>query len=222
MELILQTEHTILPTKTCKTCKINKSVSDFHKNGTTYHPCCKPCRALERKKIRYERPTEGVRKCACCEKEKNISEFYSDKSSSTGLQTYCKDCQTEKMKKWGSTLDGFIKKLHLDMRHNAKKRSKELNIEITCDDIKELYFKQNGLCALTGQTMTTDTYMIKGNQHIINKMNISIDRINSDLGYTKDNIQLVGAIINRMKSDLTNNEFLNLCTTISEYNKKTT
>lgn len=34
-------------------------------------------------------------------------------------------------------------------------------------------------------------------------MNISIDRINSDLGYTKDNIQLIGAMINRMKSDLT-------------------
>jgi hypothetical protein len=220
MEEKAETEKAI-KTKICKICNLDKEVTNFHKNGTTYHPSCKPCRALERKNLRYERPTDGQRKCASCEIEKDISEFHSDKSSTTGLQSYCKDCQSEKSKKWASTLDGFVKRLHLDMRHNAKKRAKELNIEITCDDIKELYFKQNGLCALSGLTMTTDTYMTKGNQHIINKMNISIDRINSDLGYTKDNIQLVGAMINRMKSDLTNKEFIDFCSIISEYNKKT-
>jgi len=220
MEEKAETEKAI-KTKICKICNLDKEVTNFHKNGTTYHPSCKPCRALERKNLRYERPTDGQRKCASCEIEKDISEFHADKSHPSGLQSSCKPCQTEKMKKWASTLDGFIKKLHLDMRHNAKKRAKELNIEITCDDIKELYFKQNGLCALTGIAMTTDTYMTKGNQHIINKMNISIDRINSDLGYTKENIQLVGAMINRMKSDLTNNEFIGFCSVISEYNKKT-
>jgi hypothetical protein len=216
--IINNMEH--IKTKSCKTCNQIKDVINFHKNGTTYHPSCKPCRSEDRKKIRYERPSDGLRKCACCEIEKNISEFHSDKSSPTGLQTYCKDCQCEKSKKWASTLDGFIKRLHLDMRHNAKKRAKELNIEITCDDIKELYKKQNGLCALTGRLMTTDTYMVKGNQHIINKMNISIDRINSDLGYTKDNIQLVAAIVNRMKTDLPDSEFIKICSIITEHNNK--
>jgi hypothetical protein len=208
-----------IQTKSCKICNEVKEVTNFHKNGTTYYPSCKPCRSIDRKKIRIERPAEGLRKCCCCEVEKDIAEYYSDKSSPTGLQTYCKDCQCEKSKKWASTLDGFIKKLHLDMRHNAKKRAKELNIEISCQDIKELYHKQKGLCALTGMQMTTDTYMTKGNQHIINKMNISIDRINSDLGYIKENIQLVGAMINRMKSDLTNKEFVDFCSVISNYNK---
>ncbi len=49
----------------------------------------------------------------------------------------------------------------------------------------------------------------------MNKMNISIDRINSDLGYTKNNIQLVSAMINRMKSDLTSKEFIDFCSIIS-------
>lgn len=209
----------VIKTKSCKVCNEVKDITNFHKNGTTYHPSCKPCRSIERKKIRFERPVEGIRKCACCEIEKDISEYHSDKSSPTGLQTYCKDCQCEKSKKWASTLDGFVKRLHLDMRNNAKKRAKELKIEISTDDIKELYEKQKGLCALTGIPMTTDTYMTKGNQHIINKMNISIDRINSDLGYTKDNIQLVGAMINRMKSDLTNQEFISFCSIITNYNK---
>jgi hypothetical protein len=208
-----------IKTKTCKICKETKDIINFHKNGTTYHPSCKPCRSEDRKQIRFERPIDGQRKCADCKIEKNISEYYSDKSSPTGLQTYCKDCQFEKTKKWTSTFDGFIKRLHLDMRHNAKKRAKKLDIEITCEDIKNLYKKQNGLCALSGMTMTRDSYMTKGNQHIINKMNISIDRINSDLGYTKDNIQLVSAMINRMKSDLTSKEFIDFCSIISNYNK---
>ena len=34
----------------------------------------------------------------------------------------------------------------------------------------------------------------------------------------KDNIQLVGAIINRIKTDLPDNEFIKLCGIITEYN----
>ena len=222
MDLILQTESNIIPTKTCKTCKINKSVSDFHKNGTTYMPSCKSCRSLERKKIRYERPSEGVRKCASCEKEKDISNFHTDKSHPSGLQSSCKPCQTEKTKKCTSTLNGFIKKIYKDMYHNAKKRSKKLEIELTIEDIHELYIKQNGLCAISGLKLTHETYSYKDKEHIINRLNISIDRINSNLGYTKDNIQLVTAIVNRMKTDLPDNEFIKICSIISEYNNKKT
>jgi len=40
------------------------------------------------------------------------------------------------------------------------------------------------------------------------------DSIDSTKGYEKDNIQLVGAIINRMKSDLTDKEFIDICKTV--------
>ena len=58
--------------------------------------------------------------------------------------------------------------------------------------------------------------MIKGNQHIINKFNISVDRIDSNKDYSKDNIQLVGAIINRIKSDLSNDEFTEICNMVTK------
>ena len=206
MEPILETENIIIQTKSCKICNEIKDVINFHKNGTTYHPSCKPCRSIERKKIRFERPVEGVRKCACCEVEKHISEYHSDKSSSTGLQTYCKHCQTQKTKKCTSTLNGFIKKIYKDMYHNAAKRSKELIIELTVEDIHELYNKQKGLCAISGLQMTHETYAFKDKEHIINRLNISIDRINSSLGYTKDNIQWVHKRVNRIKTVLNNEE----------------
>ena len=110
------------------------------------------------------------------------------------------------------------------MNNNCNKRAKDLKIEISIDDLKEIYSKQNGLCALSGIKMTHETYKDRTDtsEHILNRMNISIDRKDSNLGYTKDNIQLVGAIINRIKTDLPDNEFINLCKIVTEYNKSKT
>jgi hypothetical protein len=44
------------------------------------------------------------------------------------------------------------------MYHNAERRAKELNIELTIEDIHELYNKQKGLCAISGLQMTHETY----------------------------------------------------------------
>jgi len=57
----------------------------------------------------------------------------------------------------------------------------------------------------------------------VNKYNISIDRIDSSKGYTKDNIQLVGSIINIMKNDIKEEDFLlfvSSITFVDLYNKK--
>jgi len=57
--------------------------------------------------------------------------------------------------------------------------------------------------------------------YIINRLNISIDRINSSLGYTKDNVQLLAAIVNHMKTDLPDSEFIKICSIITDNNKMT-
>ncbi len=59
----------------------------------------------------------------------------------------------------------------------------------------------------------------KSKEHIKNKWNISVDRIDSNKGYTVDNIQLVCAIINRMKMNLSNDEFISLCDALASNNK---
>ena len=127
----------------------------------------------------------------------------------------------ESVKEYFSTLDRYMKRLYNQIIHNAKKRAKQIDVKITIDDIKELYDKQDGKCAITGEELTHLTYTIKGNQHIINEWNISVDRIDSNKDYTKDNIQLVGAIVNRMKTDLSNEKFLEICNKAIKNNKQT-
>ena len=62
--------------------------------------------------------------------------------------------------------------------------------------------------------------------HIYNKgrisTNLSIDRIDSLKGYTKDNIQLVCHLCNLMKSNLSMNELYIFCNNIIKYRKEVT
>ena len=52
-----------------------------------------------------------------------------------------------------------------------------------------------------------------------NKYNLSIDRIDSSKGYTKDNIQLVCSAANMMKGYMEYNELIQFCKAIIK-NKK--
>lgn len=46
--------------------------------------------------------------------------------------------------------------------------------------------------------------------------NLSIDRIDSAKGYTRDNVQLVTMAANQMKNDLTIDELVDMCKRIIE------
>lgn len=52
--------------------------------------------------------------------------------------------------------------------------------------------------------------------HINNKYNISVDRIDSSKGYTKDNIQLICGMVNIIKYKLPQEKFIELCKKISK------
>lgn len=62
----------------------------------------------------------------------------------------------------------------------------------------DLYHKQKGKCAITGQDLT----FIKKTDGKKIHTNLSIDRIDSSKGYDLNNIQYVCAIVNVMKSIL--------------------
>ena len=55
------------------------------------------------------------------------------------------------------------------------------------------------------------------NDNRININTLSIDRLDSSKGYTKDNVVLVTAIVNSMKNDLSENEFIKIIKKIFLY-----
>lgn len=93
----------------------------------------------------------------------------------------------------------------------AKKKADIRNL--TVEYLFDMYQKQNGLCALSGKEMT----YITGSGRV--PTNISIDRIDSNIGYDEGNIQLVCVQANKMKQELTGSELTDWCECISNHLK---
>lgn len=204
-------------TKYCKGCQVTKLRTEFHKNGKTVHPICKICRQSERKTKRYPRK-EGIKKCPTCNTFLDTKKYFnSDQRSPDGLQCYCKGCKELQRYRGFSTFNGFMANLLRDIRGNAKKRGIQVNIVL--EDLIDLYKNQDGMCIYTGIKMTHICKERDTTEHIINKWNISVDRINSDKPYQKDNLQLTCAVVNRLKSYHDEEFFLSLCLGIRWSNK---
>jgi hypothetical protein len=90
---------------------------------------------------------------------------------------------------------------------NAKKR--KIDFDITIEDVLKVYLDQGKVCSLSGIPIGW-TRMEKSH-------NISIDRIDSDKGYTTDNIQLVYPKINMMKFTYSQDEFIDMCKLVSNH-----
>jgi hypothetical protein len=211
-----------MSSKICNNCNKDKLFTEYNKSKSGrygYMNVCRECRKEHRRTLNFTAPETGSKLCQQCNTVKDVNDFYKDKSSSFGLHTYCKMCSVYNTQVWASTYDGFIKKIYTEIQHNLKKKAKQLSFNITIEDIKQLYTKQKGLCALSGLTLTYNALpKEKQEEHIINYCNISVDRIDSTKGYEKDNIQLVCAIVNRMKTDMKDNTFIDFCKKIVEHN----
>jgi predicted DNA-binding protein YlxM (UPF0122 family) len=87
---------------------------------------------------------------------------------------------------------------------------RDINFEITIDDIWNKFEEQNRKCALSGLEIKFPLFGEKATQQTA-----SLDRINSDFGYTKDNIQWLHKDVNKMKWELSQDRFLELCKLIT-------
>jgi uncharacterized protein (DUF983 family) len=91
---------------------------------------------------------------------------------------------------------------------------RSLDFKITPEYIWDLYIKQNKKCSLSGVDIKFHKNQDKGSLQTV-----SIDRINSKLGYLEGNVQLVHKRVQRIKDLVPNDEFLFWCKLIYLNNK---
>lgn len=142
--------------------------------------------------------------------DKNIDKWFRAEKDSR-----CKECKRNaylrrKEKNRGSK---DLNRLLYERFHGLKDRARKKDIQCNIDlqYLHELQNTQKGLCALSGIPMTY--YFDSGRV----PTNVSVDRINSNLGYIKGNLQLVCMAVNQMKSDLTIEQLKYFCKSILEY-----
>jgi hypothetical protein len=93
----------------------------------------------------------------------------------------------------------------------VRRKERGITLEVTFEQCLELYYKQEGKCAISGRVLV-------GNAGHVDK--ISIDRVDSTLSYNIGNIQLVTVQVNRGKMDFQEEDFIAMCAAVTEFQKK--
>lgn len=145
-------------------------------------------------------------KCLLCGKTKiaNTQDLNSGHSKSCGCLVFQKNYRG-----FGEISGQYWSKI----KANARKRKIEFDLNI--EDAYEIYLKQDKRCALTGNELFLAIHYQKDHE----LQNASLDRINSDLPYIKENVWWVEWRVNVMKNDLSIYELVRWCKEIVNYNE---
>lgn len=209
--------------KTCSKCKESKPLNDenFYINnrkGKKIIPSlCKTCKRIN------PINDEGNVLCMCCKKYLDKNEFKDSflprLKNRNFKKRHCINCVSQKRKNSRKNQKPNLKSFLHNKFFAATLRTKSKNknriffdINIDEDYLYYLYNLQKGKCAISGVEMT----YIEHNGNI--PTNISIDRLNSNLGYIKENVHLVCNIVNIMKNTMTVEELKYWCNLILNNN----
>lgn len=151
--------------------------------------------------------------CVCdCGKKKEISAGHLGRSvNSCGcMRAENRKNLEEKREKRYKDISG---KYWSSIKHAAKRRN--VPFSLTLEEAWDVWVEQKGQCAISGIALR---FSSNSNQEtIIFEQTASLDRKNSKLGYTKENIQWIHKRINEMKNDDSDEEFIEWCKTILDY-----
>lgn len=211
--------------KLCTKCKKYKPMTEEYFSHRSNVKCgfssaCKECDHEKEQKRTYIKPFNdcGELYCQTCKTYKPTSEFNTGTNikKRNGYSRECKECESNRKKIARASMNINDKEKFLKhLLHGCKTRalSAGLQYDLDIDFIIKLYDSQDGKCALSGIQMKTVRQSGK------NIFNASIDRIIPGSGYTKDNVRLVCNHINMMRSNLEDEQLIQFCKAIIEYDK---
>lgn len=157
--------------------------------------------------------SQAVFLCECkCGKRKRIL----SNSLITGNTTSC-GCVSRKRGKFHPLYCGY-EELHGRIWHSLQRGARERGIlfALSIEDAWDLYIKQRRQCALTALSI--------GFAKLTNRQTettASLDRIESSAGYTLENVQWVHKMVNRLKRNLPNEEFIKWCNLVAKATPRT-
>ena len=142
-----------------------------------------------------------------CGTIKDISKWHIVYGNVSGCEHCIKDriC-FDTCKNWNSEAKSVTGMYFGKIKAAANKRKIPFNI--TREEMDEIFQKQNKKCIYTNMELYFESHGKKGNA--------SLDRINSLLGYTKENVQWVHKKVNIIKWDLEHKDFINFCKLVTE------
>ena len=144
-----------------------------------------------------------IYKCKICDKEFKVTRGVSHTCSLHCRHQAALNYQLQYRKK---SVTNTLRTIVAGCKSRANR--KNLECDITIEFILYLLEKQKGRCAVTN-VILEPTAAINRNGYKPNT--VSVDRIDSLKGYTKDNVRLVTTIYNTAKNMWTDNDVLEMC-----------
>lgn len=167
---------------------------------------------LEDKYYKFKDQNHRHAKCRCKCGHEN---FIRIDSLIRNINKSCLKCSVFTKRKWHKSVGDFSRSHYNEIKQQAKAR--KLNFNISQEFLWYLFLKQNKKCKISGLDITLSNKLINNHADRIN-ISASVDRINSNLGYTEDNVQWVHKYVNIMKGALSDETFISMCNIISKYN----
>lgn len=204
--------------RTCSICGNEYPLTrEYFKRNTLhsverFHHKCRSCETEEYVKSEWRDGNLLCHKCGLFKPEDCFSKNGKSCEARNNRKRVCKKCASKRQREidLGLQSDEKLKKClrfrFLGARGRAIRNNIPFNLEL--NDVINLWEAQDGLCALSGLPMTFE--LRRGRI----PTNVSIDKIDSRLGYVRGNVQLVCMACNQIKSDLTDIEMYNFCKNI--------
>ena len=118
----------------------------------------------------------------------------------------CRNCVTlQRSKKTSATPESYLRVLNVQLKSQRLKQG--VQYDLTNEEVIDLWEAQNGKCSLSGVLMTHQRDGTYGDRKQ-KDFNASIDRINPNGPYVRENVQLVAARVNTMKHTLSEDMFI--------------
>lgn len=219
--------------KQCSVCNETLPVSEFYPDPGCSGGVGWRCKACGKSRTAFLRQStrdgitwigttaypvvDGYKLCSRCQERKPVSDFSASSTTKTGYRFECRQCRHESRKGNRSSLRYFLKQKITNAKHNllngskAKRSLYDSDSFVTVDDLLDIWNQQQGRCALTGRTMEHRNDIGR------NVNNVSIDRIDNSLGYTKGNVRLVCLAANYMRNTMSDCELLQFAESLVGY-----
>jgi len=183
---------------------LNKIIS---RKGEVKH--CSVCGEVGHSRV-FHNPPPVNRKCHVCSEVKPIASFLLQRSSRANgftYQTYthvCRECDLARSaSRYRSTFENRFGYLLASVKSRCAKN--DIGLSLTVADLLAKLKQQSGLCHYSKRVLSLDT----GNDAV------SIDRIDPFGPYSNENTVLVCWIVNHMKRQQSDADFVSLCRDIA-------
>ena len=144
------------------------------------------------------------RLCTSCNKVRKLSQF--EKLKDGSYRGVCIACQlAQRARKTSATPEAYLQMLNIQLKSHRSKQ--DIQYELTTEDVVDMWEAQGGRCALSGVLMTHHRDGALGDVKQ-KEFNASIDRINPQGPYVRENVQLVVNRVNTMKHTLGEDMFV--------------